>query len=61
MDKDVLKASVAGITRHVGTVVAGVLVTSGVIDESMTQQVTGIIVGLGAVLWSIIQKKRKDS
>lgn len=48
---------IGGIVRQVLTAVAGGLVTNGYIDADQLQQAAGLIVAVGTLAWSIIQKK----
>lgn len=50
-------AVIGGIVRQVLTAVAGGLVTNGYLDADQLQQAAGLIVAIGTLAWSIIQKK----
>lgn len=51
------KERVLGMVRHGLTVVAGALVTKGVIDESFTEEIIGVGMAIAALIWSIQSKK----
>jgi len=49
---------IAGLVRHVLTFGGGYLVAKGLVDEqTMTAGVAGVL-SLGALVWSIIQKRK---
>lgn len=47
-----------GLIRHALTFVGGIIVTKGLIDESLFQEVLGGIMTLLGAGWSIWQKKK---
>ena len=51
------KEKVLGIIRHVITFAGGILVTKGLIEESMVQELGGSIITLVGALWSVLSKK----
>ena len=53
MNKDQL----LGILRHTLTVLGGILVTRGYIDDSMLAEGAGIITSLVGFIWSMASKK----
>jgi hypothetical protein len=53
-----MKEAILGITRHVLTTAGGSLVTIGYLDGSEAQAISGGIVALIGVLWSIWEKSR---
>ena len=57
---NLLKASIAGIVRHVMTTVAGMLVVTGWIVESQTDTVVGIGLGVFGILWSVVHKWKQN-
>jgi hypothetical protein len=48
---------VLGIIRHVLTFVGGVLITKGLVDEVIAQEVIGGVMTLVGSVWSIFSKK----
>lgn len=52
------KEQVMGIVRHTLTFVGGLLITKGLIDESMLTDVVGALTTLSGVIWSIIAKNK---
>jgi hypothetical protein len=52
------KEQLLGIVRHVVTFVGGVLVTKGLIDNSMVQEILGGVTTLAGVIWSIVAKNK---
>jgi hypothetical protein len=45
-----------GILRHTLTFVGGLIVMFGLLDESIVTELTGSIIALGGIIWSIIEK-----
>lgn len=54
MKKEVL----LGIIRHVLTFGGGILVTKGLIEESLVQELGGSLVTLIGGIWSVFQKNK---
>lgn len=52
------KEQVLGIVRHGLTFVGGLLVTKGLMDVNMVQEVMGAVVTLVGAVWSVIVKKK---
>lgn len=52
------KEQVLGIVRHTLTVIGGVLITKGYIDESLLAEGVGIIASLVGFIWSVISKNK---
>lgn len=50
------KEQVLGIIRHTLTFVGGVLVTKGLIEEGMVQEIIGGVISLTGTIWSVIAK-----
>ena len=50
---------VFGLVRHVLTLVAGALASKGAIAANEQEVLVGSILGLGGILWSIFDKKRR--
>lgn len=55
------KEQVLGIVRHGLTFVGGLLVTKGLMDVDMVQEVMGAVVTLVGSVWSIVAKKKSVS
>ncbi len=51
------KEKVLGIVRHVLTFAAGLLVVKGYIDDQVSQELIGAVVGLVGTVWSVLSKK----
>lgn len=54
-----IKKIVDGIARHLLTIVAGVLVSKGLTDQSGAQELVGALMALGSVAWSIYEKVKQ--
>ena len=52
------KEQVLGIVRHTLTVIGGVLITKGYIDESLLAEGIGIIASIIGFVWSILSKNK---
>jgi hypothetical protein len=46
------------LARHLLTTLGGIIVTKGWIDSSQLEPITGAILIIGGVVWSVIQKQR---
>jgi hypothetical protein len=46
-----------GIIRHLFTAVGGVFITQGYISDGMLTSLTGAVLALVGVIWSIVSKK----
>lgn len=46
-----------GILRHFFTFGGGLLVAKGYIDEGSLQQISGLVISLVGVIWSVASKK----
>jgi len=51
------KEQLLGILRHVLTFVGGLLVTKGLVDAGMVEQVLGGLLTIVGGLWSVFSKK----
>lgn len=49
---------VLGILRHVLTTIGGVMVSKGVMEETMMVEATGAIITLIGVIWSVASKRK---
>ena len=56
--KNLTKEQFLGILRHALTFVGGVLVTNGILDESVIIELTGGVMTLAGAIWSIVSKKQ---
>ena len=54
------KEQILGVVRHTLTFIGGFLVTKGLIEESMLQEVLGAVVTLLGGVWSIVAKKKTE-
>jgi hypothetical protein len=52
-----MKEKVEGFARHLLTFVGGILVAKGIIDEGILAELTGALVSIVGVVWSIYSKK----
>lgn len=50
------KEQALGIVRHTLTFLGGLLITKGLVDESMVQELSGAILTLVGGIWSIVVK-----
>jgi hypothetical protein len=55
------KEQIMGIVRHGLTFVGGLLVTKGLMDVNMVQEVMGAVVTLVGAVWSVVAKKKSIS
>lgn len=51
------KEQVLGIIRHTLTFVGGILITKGLLDETMVTELVGGVCTLTGAIWSIIVKR----
>ncbi len=51
------KEQVLGIVRHILTFGGGILVTKGLIEESISQEIVGAVITLIGTIWSALSKK----
>ena len=49
---------ILGVVRHVLTFAGGFLITKGIIDEALSQEIIGGVVSLVGLVWSIWTKKQ---
>jgi hypothetical protein len=54
------KEKILGIARHVLTFVGGILITKGVVEEPIVNEVIGTIVTVIGTVWSVITKPAKN-
>lgn len=50
------KEQAIGIIRHALTFLGGLLITKGLIDESLVQELSGAVLTLVGGVWSVIDK-----
>lgn len=50
------KEQALGIVRHTLTFLGGLLITKGLVDESMVQELSGAVMTLVGGIWSVIAK-----
>jgi len=53
------KEELLGIVRHGLTFVGGLVITGGLIDSGLWAELTGGVLTLTGVIWSIIDKRKK--
>ena len=53
-----MKEQVLGLIRHALTFIGGIIVTKGLIDESLFQEVLGGLMTVIGGVWSIWSKKK---
>jgi hypothetical protein len=51
------KEKVYGIVRHLLTTVGGLVIAKGYISESIVEEITGFILTILGIMWSINTKK----
>lgn len=51
------KEQVLGVIRHTLTFVGGVMVTKGLIEESLGTEIIGGTISLIGLVWSVLSKK----
>jgi hypothetical protein len=54
------KQAILGIVRHVLTFVGGLLVTRGLLNETLSQELVGGLVTLIGFVWSVVSKKPSE-
>jgi hypothetical protein len=54
--KKLTKEQVLGIVRHTLTFVGGILITRGLIDETVVTEIIGGVITLIGTVWSVIDK-----
>jgi hypothetical protein len=52
-----MQEKVLGILRHALTFVGGLIVTKGLIDESLFLELSGALLTIVGGLWSVLSKK----
>lgn len=52
------KEQLMGIVRHTLTFVGGILITKGLIDETILTEIIGGVTALSGAIWSIIAKNK---
>jgi hypothetical protein len=52
------KEQLLGIVRHSLTFIGGILVTKGLIDETLLIEFTGGVIALAGTIWSIVEKNK---
>lgn len=55
--KNLTKEQFLGIIRHTLTFVGGILLTRGMIEASVVEEISGAVLTLGGALWSVFSKK----
>jgi len=52
------KEQLLGIVRHSLTFIGGILITKGLIDEGMLNELIGGVITLTGTIWSIVAKNK---
>jgi hypothetical protein len=52
------KEQILGIVRHSLTFIGGILITKGLIDESILNELMGGVIALTGAIWSIVVKNK---
>ncbi len=52
------KEQLLGIVRHSLTFIGGILITKGLIDESLLNELIGGVITLTGAIWSIVSKNK---
>lgn len=55
--KKLTKEQVLGIVRHALTFIGGILITRGLVDETLVTECIGGVLTLTGAIWSIVIKK----
>jgi len=53
------KEELLGIVRHGLTFVGGLVITGGLIDSGLYAELTGGVLSIAGVIWSILDKRKK--
>lgn len=53
------KEELLGIVRHGLTFLGGIIITGGLIDSGLWAELSGGVLTLAGVVWSIIDKRKK--
>ena len=51
------KDQLLGIVRHSLTIIGGILIMKGLVDEALFTEISGGVLTLTGAVWSIINKK----
>ena len=54
------KAKLFGIIRHALTILGGAVVAKGYLEDAMVEEIIGIVISGAGVIWSIIDKNKKQ-
>ena len=57
----IMKEKTLGIIRHALTVVGGVLVTQGVLDDALFMELFGAVMTLVGGVWSVVDKAKPEA
>jgi len=52
------KEQILGVFRHILTFVGGTLITKGIFDPELANEIVGTVVTVIGTVWSVISKKR---
>ena len=54
------KEELLGIVRHGLTFLGGIVITGGLIDSGLWTELSGGVLTLAGVIWSIVDKRKKS-
>jgi hypothetical protein len=52
------KEQILSILRHTLTFVGGILITKGLIDETLANEIVGSIITLTGLVWGVVDKTK---
>lgn len=52
------KEQVLSILRHTLTFIGGILITKGLIDETLSNEIVGSIITLTGLVWGVVSKTK---
>lgn len=56
-----MKEQSLGLVRHLLTFAGGILVTKGLVDEGLSQEILGGLMTVIGGIWSIVSKKKSGA
>ena len=54
------KEQLFGLIRHALTVIGGGLVAKGYLEDAVAQEIIGILISTAGIIWSFVDKKKKE-
>jgi hypothetical protein len=52
------KEELLGIVRHALTFVGGIIVTNGLVDQSVMAELSGAVLTIVGIIWSVMNKRK---